>query len=60
MTKEERFEKLYQDFYEYVFEFEVGYKEDFNKDKPRYYMDRNNFKELLEDCGREIKCQEGY
>jgi hypothetical protein len=60
--KEERFEELYCKFWEYVYEYEVGYKEDFHKDKECYgnRVSRMDFKDMLEEAGMVIKVCDGY
>ena len=60
MKQQEEFEALYNMFYEYVFEYHVGYKGDFDKDRPKYYYDRESFAEMLDDVAMEIKVREGY
>ena len=56
MTKEEKFEQLFKDYWLYVYEFEVGYPEDF-KPEPPY---REDFKLRLYEDGMAIKVNEGY
>jgi hypothetical protein len=60
MNKEERFEKLYIEYWSYVYEFEVGYKDNFNPDKRNRSFDRDSFKEQLYEDGMAIKVNDGY
>ena len=62
MDREERFEELYCKFWEYVYEYEVGYKGDFRKGIESFSngVNREEFKELLEEAGMRIKVVDGY
>ena len=62
MNREERFEELYCKFWEYVYEYEVGYKEDFKSEKECFSngVNREDFKELIGEAGMRIKVVDGY
>lgn len=54
------FIELYNKFYQYVYEYEVGYPEDFKFNDPDSYTDMGSFEELLNETGLGIKVREGY
>ena len=56
MTKEEKFETLYQMYWRYVYEYEVGYSEHFIPSD----LHRKDFQEQLRDEGMCIKVKQGY
>jgi hypothetical protein len=62
MNKEERFEKLYNDFFSYIYKYEVGYENDFTSNKEKYIngVNRTNFREILQEAGMQIKVCDGY
>ena len=60
LTQEQRFEQLYKDYWSYVFEFEVLYKNDFTPDKHHHFVNREDFRERLKEDGMVIKVTDGY
>lgn len=62
IKKEKEFEELYRRFFEYVYEYHVGYKEDFKINEESYSnkVNRQDFAELLDESGMIIKVCDGY
>ena len=60
MNKEERFAQLFLDYYAYVYEFEVHYKDNFKPNVYNMSYDREFFAERIQDDGMAIKVNEGY
>jgi hypothetical protein len=56
--KQDAFEALYYQYWKYVYEFEVGYVEDFEPDNR--YCKREDFNQQLVEEGLTIKVNKGY
>lgn len=55
------FEKLYLDYFTYVYTYEVGYPDDFDREGNfSNFTDRENFAEELQEAGMRIKVLDGY
>ena len=55
------FEKLYLDYFTYVYKYEVGYPDDFNQDgEYSNCTDRERFLEDIQEAGMRIKVLDGY
>lgn len=57
-SQREEFEKLYLQYWTYIYKYEIGYIGDFNPNKPSYA--RQDFSDQLYDEGMTIKVNHGY
>jgi len=60
LTQEERFEKLFLDYFSYIYEFEIGHKNDFKPEKIHYFVNRESFKQDIQEMGSNIMEWDGY